>query len=183
MPVHTSSKHGNRKMLYLVEQYKLAHPDEGDNISPRLIASWAISEGLWKRPPMSPEEILRRDLCRALRNDYSVDPQGREVRRFHSVTSTIKTSEGERRSSTWYVTEAAPPGHMRISLQQRRQAALADVRQLKLDFDSYNDNNAFGATLPALDFNFNKDIEELEFSTNYPNDWEEADPEDEDEES
>ena len=72
---------------------------------------------------------------------------------------------------------------MRISLQQRRQAALADVRQLKLDFDSYNDNNTFGATLPALDFNFNKDIEEMELPTSYPNDWEEAEPEDEDEES
>jgi hypothetical protein len=166
-------------MLYLVEQYKLAHPEEGVNISPRLISAWAIKRGLWKRPPMEPEEILRRDLCRAMRNDYVIDPQGREVRHYHSVTTTIKTAEGDRRSSTWYVSETAPPGHMRISLQQRRQAALADVKQLKLDFESYNDNNRFGATLPELDFNFNKDLEELELPTSYPNEWEEEEPEDE----
>jgi hypothetical protein len=164
-------------MLYLIERYKLAHAGEDDKINPRLIAPWAISEGLWVRPPMQPEEILRRDLCRAMRNDYIIDPQDREVRKFHSVTQTIRTPEGEKRSSTWYQKDDAPPGHMRVSLQQRRQSALADVRQLKLDFDSYNDNNAFGATLPDLDFDFNKDIEELAMPTHYPADGEEEEGE------
>ena len=34
---------------------------------------------------------------------------------------------------------------------------------MKLDFDSYQDNNEFGASLPPLDLDFNKDIEEMNF--------------------
>ena len=179
MLVHNSSKHGNRKMLYLVEQYKLEHAYEGDEISPRLIAPWAITKGLWKRPPMEPEEILRRDLCRALRNDYIFDPQEREVRRYHSVTTSTTTPEGEKRSSTWYNIENAPPGHMRVALQQRRQAAFNDVLQLNLDFESYNENNKFGAVLPPMDYDFNKDIEESRQPIKYADERSEEEPDDE----
>jgi hypothetical protein len=77
-------------MLYLFEQYKTAHPGEGDEIKPHLVAPWAIMQGLWKRPPMEAEEVLRRLLSRALRNEYIVDPQGREVRKHHPVISEVK---------------------------------------------------------------------------------------------
>jgi hypothetical protein len=46
-----TQRRGNRKMLYLFEQYKAAHPDEGNEINPHLVAPWAIAQGLWKRPP------------------------------------------------------------------------------------------------------------------------------------
>jgi hypothetical protein len=48
-------------------------------------------QGLWKRPPMEAEEVLHRLLSRALRNEYIVDPQGREVRKHHPVISEVKT--------------------------------------------------------------------------------------------
>jgi len=38
---------------------------------------------------------------------------------------------------------------------------------MKLDFDSYNDNNELGVTLPPLDLDFNKDIEEMGLSSVY----------------
>lgn len=38
---------------------------------------------------------------------------------------------------------------------------------MKLDFDSYNDNNEFGATLPPLDLDFKNDIEEMSLPSNY----------------
>ncbi len=44
-----TQRRGNRKMLYLFEQYKAAHPDEGNEIKPHLVAPWAITQGLWKR--------------------------------------------------------------------------------------------------------------------------------------
>ena len=50
----------------------------------------------------------------------------------------------------------------------RRRAAVADVFQLKLDFDSYNDFNHHGAKLDDLDFNLNKDIDELLASGEWP---------------
>lgn len=38
---------------------------------------------------------------------------------------------------------------------------------MKLDFDSYNDNNEFGALLEPLDQDFNKDIEEMSLRDEY----------------
>jgi hypothetical protein len=38
---------------------------------------------------------------------------------------------------------------------------------MKLDFDSYNDNNEFGAQLPALDLNFQRDLDEAEMGSEY----------------
>lgn len=172
-------RRANRKMLYLIEQYKLAHPDEGTEASPHLAAPWAIKQGLWKRPPIEPEEILRRLMCRALRDDYMEDPQHRWVRKHHPVIVEVKTKDGIKRYSTWYDIYEMPPEKMRGSLQLRRRAALADVQQLKFDFDSYNDNNNFGATLQAMDFDFNKDLAEMAEPVTYPSEA----PEDSDEES
>ena len=136
MAIAISRRRGNRKMLYLIEQYKQEHPDEGPEISPRIVAPWAIRKGLWKPKPMDPEEVLRRQLSKALRNDYTEDPQGREVRANHPVIEEIATRDGIKRYSKWYPIFEAPPQIMRQSLGLRRKAALADVVQLKLDFDS-----------------------------------------------
>ena len=50
----------------------------------------------------------------------------------------------------------------------RKTRAYRDVLQIHIDFRSYNDNNIFKATLDQLDFNFNKDIEESQLPTDYP---------------
>lgn len=154
-------------MLYLVEQYKAAHLDEGSEVYPDRVAKWAMHEGLWKRPPLDPEEILRRQIRRALRDDYIFDPQGREVRANHPVMEEFKTGEGLKLRSTWYPLFEMPPQKARSSFQLRRRAALMDVHQLDLDFNSYNDNNIFGEVLDRPDYDFNKDIEEMAHSTRY----------------
>jgi hypothetical protein len=41
--------------------------------------------------------------------------------------------------------------------------------QLKFDFDSYNENNRHASTLAPMDFDFNKDIDELSQPVTYPN--------------
>jgi len=75
--------------------------------------------------------------------------------------------EGERAVSIWQDILTAPPDHMRIAGQQRRNAILQRCVQLKLDFDSYRDNNRYQAELPELSFNFEQDIEELGFPETY----------------
>lgn len=162
------SRRGNRKMLYLIEQYKKAHPEEGVEDKPHLVAPWAVAQGLWKRPPMQPEEILRRALSRALRDDYIEDEAGRTVRAHHPVISEVQTPDGPKRYSTWWPIYDAPPEKMRASLQLRRRAALGDVRQLQFDFMSYNEFNHFKAKLQPMDFDFNKDLAEMEEPTTYP---------------
>lgn len=158
-----------REMDYLLEQYVAAHPEEeGGPIEPYRIAPWAIERGLWKRPPVTPEDILRRELAQHLAHQYITDPQDREVRRNHAIFVEIKTADGVKQRSRWYAIFQAPPDHMKQSLQLRRRAAVQDILQLDLDFHSYNDNNVFSAKLPPMDYDLNKDVAEAKLPTIYP---------------
>lgn len=161
-------RRGNQKLLLLIEQYQKAHPEEGDAINPHLIAPWLISHGLWFQEPLTPEEMLRRTIRRSLRDDYTHDPQGREVRKYHAVIEEVRTPDGIRRLSTWREIFEAPPDHMRVSLALRRKSALNDVAQLQMDFESYNENNKHNATLTPMDYNFNTDLAEGSMPTEYP---------------
>lgn len=68
---------------------------------------------------------------------------------------------------------------VRQALALDRRQALFTVVQMKLEFSSYNDNNEFGATLPPLDLDFNRDIEEMSMPANYdPNPFGDEDEED-----
>src|SRR5689334_4179862 len=111
-----TSRHRRRdqQMLYLIEQWKQSH--KTTVLDTQAVAQWAISQGLWKRPPIDPELLLRRRLATALRTEYYTDPQGREVRKNHPVV----ISQGEQRKWFWAPITEAPPQHMRLSLQQRR---------------------------------------------------------------
>lgn len=173
-------RHGNRKILHLVERYKKEHPEEGESISPHLIAPWAIRHGLWFKEPLTPEEMLRRSIRRTLRDDYTNDPQGREVRKYHAVIEEVRTTDGVKRLSRWFDIIEAPPEHMRISLALRRKSALNDVMQLQLDFESYNENNKFSATLDEMDYNFNTDLQEGNLPTDYPEEAPEGEEENDD---
>lgn len=170
----------NARMIYLVEQYKKAHAITDGAVQPHLVASWAIENGLDTRPPITQEELLRKDIARALANDHFTDPKGREVRKNHAILIDVKTPGGFKRRSQWYTIYEAPPKHMRTSLQLRRRAALSDVIQLQLDFESYNDFNKFGEKLDPPDFDYNKDIAELKQSAEWPEGPDMDEEEDED---
>jgi hypothetical protein len=157
-----------KEIEYVIEQYHKAHPDEDAADVPHLIAEWAFSKRLWVRPPADPVELLRRDISRYLRSEYITDPQGREVRKHHAILVEVTTQSGTKLRSIYKELYNAPPEHMKASFQLRRRAAFRDVHQLELDFRSYLDNNVLGATLPPMDYDFNKDIEETDLPTTYP---------------
>lgn len=164
-PVH---RRRNKRVEYILAIYRQEHP--GEAIEPHLVSPWAIKRGLDKRPPLTREEMLRRDISRQLKNEYFIDPQGREVRASHAIPIEVLTPKGPKRYSRWLPLFDAPPDHMRISAQLRRKSAFADVRQLALDLDSYNDNNHFKALIPIPSFDFNRDIEDSKQSTIYKED-------------
>jgi hypothetical protein len=151
-----------RRMVFLFEQYKkMFGVDAVDTLT---VAQWAFSEGLWKRPPVDPVKTLKREIARALRGQYIEDPQGRGVRKNHPLVTYI----ADERKVIWVDIQRAKPEQMRVSMAWRRNGVLADCKQMALDFDSYNDNNRYGITLPPLDCNFNPDIEEARLPTKYP---------------
>ena len=51
------------------------------------------------------------------------------------------TVDGPKRMSKWYPIFKAPAEVVRQALALDRKQALATVQQMKLDFDSYNENN------------------------------------------
>lgn len=154
-------------MQYLLDQYKEAHPDEGPDIAPHLVADWAIGLGLWRPVPATPQEQLRRLLSRCLRETYILDPQDREVRANLPILEEVMTQDGLKYRSRWFPIFEAPAKVARASFALRRRSALADVRQLHFDFLSYNDNNLSGEQLDPIDYNFDKDIAELSQPTTY----------------
>ena len=158
-----------QEMEFVIEKWKAAHPeDDGGPIQPHVIAPWATKRGLWKRPPVTPEEQLRKEIALYLKNSYIIDPQGREVRENHAVPIMVQTPKGMRRFSEYYDLFHAPKKHMMTSAQLRRRSALADVAQLELDLWSWNDNNVMGEKIDPMDFNFNKDLAEMKMPKKYP---------------
>jgi hypothetical protein len=155
-------RHGDKYMLFILEKYQEIHGVETFNLDD--VVEWAERELKVRFVPLEPRQMLKRKLSRALRMERFVDAQKREVRKWHSV----RRNENGRSWTEWATLLNADPGHMRMSQQQHRQYILDNCRQHKLVFDSYNENNRFGATLPQNDYNFNRDLEEMDLPTKYP---------------
>jgi hypothetical protein len=155
-------RHGDKYMLFIIEKYQEIHGVETFDLDD--VAEWAEKELKYIVAPITPKQMLKRKLTRALKTERIVDPQKREVRKWLSV----RHNENGHVWTEWAQMLNADPGHMRMSQQQHRQYILDNCRQHKLVFDSYNDNNKFGATLPPNDYNFNPDLDELDLPTKYP---------------
>jgi hypothetical protein len=158
----TRQRHGNARMLYLVELYQREHGVGTVDLDE--VAKWAISEGHYRPEPIDPAKALKGQMAKAMKNEHITDPQDREVRKWHAVRHT----DGERQWTLWATILDADPGHMRMSLQQRRQYLLSGCRQHREDFRSYNDNNKFGVQIPLFSYNFEADFDEMDLPTDYP---------------
>jgi hypothetical protein len=157
-----------------LNDYIAAHPGGDVRVDLNDVYRWARQHHLWEPPSTTLANIFKREMARAAREEYYTDPQGRKVRKKHAVVFT----EDEKQRSLWADIESAPPDHMKLSLQQRRRGALGEVVQTKIDMDSYNDNNRFGAHL-EMSFNFDEDLAELEQPAEYPEEPPEENEEDE----
>lgn len=123
----------------------------------KTIASWAIDTGRWTLPDSAALNKCAEDLQTAMREEYITDKLGRKVRKLHPAKITRNGAQ----YVLWDDIRTAPRHHMQLSFQQRRRGIVGDVRQLKLDVDSYN-----GAHLDAepiqVEFDFTMDLAEME---------------------
>jgi hypothetical protein len=90
---------------------------------------------------------------------------------MHATRNYLPSGE---QLTLWDDRSTATPDFMRLSLNQRRGAIVGDCRQLKMDTDSYNDNNPHGANIP-MSYNIEPDLFEMAQPTDYPD----APPDDE----
>ena len=132
----------------------------------RTIAAWAVRNKRWSPPQKSSINLCAEELAEAMRAEMEIDEQGRVVRSKHCAKITEQDENGRYVQRTLWFDRTAPPSLMHISLQQRRKAILGDNKLLKTDQDSYNDNNAYGATI-QLSFNYEPDLSESEYGDEY----------------
>jgi hypothetical protein len=151
----------------LLDEYIAEHGDQPADLND--VFRWARKNKKWEPPSRSLAKQFKDEMARAAREDYYTDPQGRTVRKKHAIV--IK--EGDTQRSLWADIESAPPEHMKLSLQQRRRGVFGDVKQLRTDMDSYNENNNPGPPI-QMSFDFDQDLREMEEDTTYPD----APPED-----
>jgi hypothetical protein len=140
----------------IVDRYIAA--DQPWPATSRDVARWALDAGEWRAQPADLVNQCADQLSRAMREEYTVDPQGRTVRSKHAA----RMADGSGGQTTlWADIRTATPAHMEVAFQQRRQQIVGDCRQLKADVDSYNENAKPSRPLQlVLDFTF--DVAELE---------------------
>lgn len=90
------------------------------------VARWAIATGRWAKTPANLVQLCARELSVAAREEYYMDPQGRQVRRKH--VRRIGNEDGSQ-TYLWADILTAEPDHMRMSLQQRRMSTVGDLKQ------------------------------------------------------
>lgn len=135
-----------------------------------VVTDWAVRTKRYTRSAPTVHQQCRRELAAALRTERHIDPQGRVVRTMHSVKKKIKVQGEQITMWEWADIRTAEPMYMQLSLQQRRQGILAGVKQHKIDWSSYNENNRYAVQLNMFDYNFNLDLEESELPTEYDED-------------
>jgi hypothetical protein len=124
--------------------------------SSRAIAAWAISQNLWQPQRGALISQCAEQLSRALREEYITDAQGRRVRTKHSA----RVEKHGEQLVLWDDIRTASRSHMRVAFQQRRLQIVGDCHQLKMDSDSFNENQSH-SHLIQISFDFTRDLEEL----------------------
>jgi len=127
------------------------------------VAAWAYHKRKLQPRPRNIINDLAKQLATAARQDYIEDENGGSVRQRHAVKKKLHGKQ----STFWFMMEDATPEDMRLSAQARRRGTLADVLQIDRDMRYYNKHYNPGDQI-LIDYNFNKDIEERQLPTEYP---------------
>ena len=142
------------QMQRLAREYKRSNGV--DVIDLDKVCDWALQEKKWEPQPVKLRRIFKEELSTALREEYTTDPQGRRVHVNHRVVERDKNGKqlsliGDRDTSS---REFLQRGFM-----LRRKQSSADLRQLKWDTDSVNENRFSDNPIP-MQYDFTKELME-----------------------
>ena len=136
----------------------------------RHIGAWAIKEGYWKAPIKNQIDQCAEEIASAMRLEFYIDPQGREVRKKHPYREVIELPDGKHEQRFLWIDMEDPNlkhEEAEMALQYGRKLISGDCKKLKTSVDSYNDNNKHGKYI-EMSFNFAEDMEEAAQPTVYP---------------
>lgn len=131
-----------------------------DPVELRVVASWAISKGLWRPRPIDLSTSLANDLADALREETRTDKKGRRYRANIPVRTWAK---GGLPLFVWGDIDDAPRPHVEKSIQQERRSIVNDCYSLAMKIEHYNDAHPHEEPFPSL-FDFADDVEEMKIA-------------------
>jgi hypothetical protein len=144
-----------KQMQRIVSEYRVSGQPWPSGT--RTIANWAIETGRWQLPASAAISKCAEDLQAAMREDYFTDERGRRVRRLHPATIRANGQQ----LVLWDDIRTASRDHMHLSFQQRRRGIVGDLRQLKVDVDSFNHARTDVEPI-QIEFDFTMDLAEIE---------------------
>lgn len=146
-----------KQLLKFIDEYTSINDGEK---TAREIAAWLLAEKKCKPTKQEEIDILTRHVSRAMRGQFTIDPDGRKVRQKHAVRRQIQDSDGSFKQQTfWQNMDLASPQFMFESFQQRRGTLADGSWQLDQDVTSYNKFHNKGAPLQIM-LDFRDDVEE-----------------------
>ncbi len=146
-----------KQLLKFIDEYK--DINDGEKTA-REIAAWLLHEKKCEPTKQEAIDILTRHVSRAMRGQFTIDPDGRKVRQKHAVRRNIENSGGGVMLQTfWHDIDLASPQFMYESFQQRRGSLADGAWQLDQDVTSYNKFHNKGAPLQIM-LDFRDDVEE-----------------------
>lgn len=160
----------DHQMDYVLQKYLERHPDNDGSIDPANVCRWAEEQGIFSpAPPITPQEKFRRQFSKHLGQRFVTDRKNREVRALHAVPYEYEDADGtKQRGFRYHALYTTPPDQIWLSLGGRRTGVARRVFQIDTDWQSYNDFNIFGATLPQMNFDFNTTLKEKAMPETYP---------------
>ncbi len=145
----------DQEMQYWIAKYKEATRKK--EVTMHEVAEFMLARG-WPSPkPLSPSEILAKDLAKAARNEYVKDgATGYSVRKNHALR--YKQSDGAQLTLWVEIHDASRP-QMLQSMTNRREQMVGDAFQLTIDSEYWNRINPKEEPIQMeLDFAFDVEL-------------------------
>lgn len=133
---------------------------------------WAVSQGLYDKPPISKEQRCENDLRRAVKRATWINPQGNKVRIYGAVQLKYK---GELLPFEFVDMRVAKPEIAKDVFDQDLDRIKNDVKRHSVEKQSYDDNNPYHATLPLYDYDLNPVADEARMTGEYDDSFDEDD--------
>jgi hypothetical protein len=124
------------------------------------IARWAVATGRWRPQPEHLIAQCAEELGQAMALEHYTDAQGRSIRAKHAA----RMKHGGQTLWVWDDHRTMTRQHAAISFSLRRAQMFGEVKQLKNDVDSFNDNRTPRRPI-QMSFNFANDLRDEEAAT------------------
>src|SRR5205823_6136646 len=146
------------QLLRIRDDYRAAHNNEP--ASARHMADWAVAQGMYNLPVFATAKRCAEELADVMRQDHMTVAGGRRVRTMHSWTAD--------QGMLWDHIQTITRDNMKLSLANKRNGIVGEVKQIKVDIDYFNDLHA-GEPPLQMSFNFENDLADAGLMESFSN--------------